>query len=101
MAIQGTISAFDREVEEGQVYCERLEQYFLANNVGNAEKPLAILLSVCGPATYQLIRNLVAPEKPMDKSFSPIIKLMKEHHTTPLAATFQRFKLHSGSQNDG
>ena len=42
---------------------ERLEQYFQANGVIDADKQRAIFLSVCGPSMYQTIRNLVAPKK--------------------------------------
>ena len=37
---------------------------------------------VCGPATYRTIRSLTAPNKPTDKSFAELIKLMS-HHLTP------------------
>ena len=72
MAIHhGVIGAFDSGVEQWQTYSERLEQYFLANDVEAPEKQRAILLSVCGPATYQLIRNLAAPQKPSEVWHSP------------------------------
>ena len=68
MAIHhGVIGAFDSGVEQWQTYSERLEQ---ANDVEAPEKQRAILLSVCGPATYQLIRNLAAPQKPSEVSFT-------------------------------
>ena len=83
MATHGNIGQFDRGVEDWTAYCERLEQYFMANDVKDAGKQRAILLSVCGAATYQLIRNLVAPGKPTEKSFADLVKLVKEH-THPL-----------------
>ena len=47
-------------------------------------KKRAILLSICGASTYQLIRNLVAPAKPTSKSFDDLVKLVKNitsrHH---------------------
>ena len=101
MATHGTIGAFDPGVEEWQAYCERLEQYFLANDAEDPAKQRAILLSVCGAATYQLIRNLVAPDKPTNKSFSAIVKLVQDHHNPPPSVTVQRFKFHSRSQKDG
>ena len=57
----GTISEFDRNQEDWTVYSERLQNYFVANDIDNDEKKRAILLSVCGSSTYRLIRNLVAP----------------------------------------
>ena len=76
MTTHGTIGPFDREVEEWLAYCERLEQYFLAIDIKDAGKQRAVLLSTCGPATYQLIRNLAAPGKPTDRSFKEIVKLV-------------------------
>ena len=40
-----------------QAYTERLHQLFVADDIDDAEKK-AILISMCGPATYQLIHNL-------------------------------------------
>ena len=37
----------------------------------------------CGPTTYQLIRNLIAPDKPTDKTFAQLVKLVKDHHPHP------------------
>lgn len=63
-------------------YTERFEYYFTANGIAAdaAEQRRAILLSVCGPATYQLIRNLVAPDKPTDKEYAALVKLVKGHY---------------------
>ena len=36
-------------------YSERLQEYFTANDIESAEKNKAILLSVVGAETYQLI----------------------------------------------
>ena len=81
MATHGSIGEFVNSQEDWRSYTERLQQYFTANDVENAEKQRAILLSVCGASTYQLIRNLVAPAKPTDKSFAEIVTLVQEHHT--------------------
>ena len=86
MAVQvhhGAIGEYVHEREDWSAYCERLEQYFAANDVVDAGKQRAILLSSCGPETYQLIRNLSAPEKPTEKTFAALVKLVKEHHTPP------------------
>ena len=101
MAAHGTIGEFDRGQEDWSAYCERLEQYFVANDVQDLSKQRAVLLSMCGAATYQLIRNLVAPKKPTEKSFKDLVKLVSEHHTPPPSATMQRFKFNSRSQKDG
>ena len=58
-----------------------LELYFVANGVTEAEQKRAVLLTVSGPSTYKLIRNLTAPEKPAEVAYSEIVALVKAHHT--------------------
>ena len=101
MATHGSIGEFVNSQEDWRSYTERLQQYFTANDVENAEKQRAILLSVCGASTYQLIRNLVAPAKPTDKSFAEIVTLVQEHHHPPPSVTVQRFHFHSRSRRQG
>ena len=55
-------------------------------------KKRAVLLSSCGAKTYRLIRNLVAPGKPTDKSFAELVNIVKNHlNPRPLSIVY-RFK---------
>ena len=101
MARHGSIREFDTDKEDWTSYTERLQQYFTANEVTDAAKQRAVLLSICGPATYQLIRNLVAPDKPTSKSFAEIVKVVKTHHNPTPSAIVQRFQFHSRTRRDG
>ena len=56
----GHLGEFDSTQEEWEMYIKCLEQYFTANNVQDAGKQRAILLSCCGVSTYHLIKNLLA-----------------------------------------
>jgi len=67
MATHGHLSEYS-STEDWAIYAERMDQYFLANDVTDAAKKRAILLSIVGDKTYQLIRDLVALKKPTDKS---------------------------------
>ena len=72
----GSVCEFDSSVEDWTSYTERLQQYFAANDVAEG-KQRAVLLSVCGCQTYQLVKNLLAPERPADRTFQEIVLLMK------------------------
>ena len=47
---------------------EQWDMYFVANDIEIEVKKHAILFSICGVTTYQLIRNLSTPMKPSDLS---------------------------------
>jgi len=59
MATYGTVGEFKESEETWTQYVERLEQFFVANDVETEAKQRAILLSVCGAKTYALIRDLL------------------------------------------
>ena len=78
MASIGKVEEF-QENDNWIEYAERLEHYFTANEITDNGKKRAVLLSSCGAKTYKLIRNLVAPGKPTDKSFAELINIVKNH----------------------
>ena len=70
----GHIGEFNNQLEDWRSYTERLQNYFIANDIKSEAKQRAILLSVCGPRTYKLIRSLLSPQEPKDASFADIVK---------------------------
>ena len=56
----GHIGEFVEAQEEWRQYAERIQHYFAANGVTDAERKRAIFLSVIGPRTYKLLSSLVA-----------------------------------------
>ena len=48
----GSVGEFHSDSEEWTVYVERVEQYFLANEITTEGKKRALLLSCCGASTY-------------------------------------------------
>ena len=59
-------------------YIERMEQYFIANDVPEGKK-VAAFLSAMGAKAYELLRNLVTPDAPKDKRFNDLVKTMRAH----------------------
>lgn len=98
MALYSRIGEFDSAHEDWLSYTERLEQFFTANDIDDATKQRATLLSVCGASTYQLIRNLLAPAKPSSKSFKELVELVQKHLQPPPSVIVQRFTFHSRSR---
>ena len=101
MAMHGIIGEFKPSQEDWQSYVERLDQYFTANDVAAPGKRRAILLSSVGPVTYRLIRNLLAPDKPTDKTLKEIVDIVRDHHQPKPSVTMQRFTFHSRTRQTG
>ena len=101
MATNGKIGEFDPTQKSWDMCIERLELYFIVNGITEAEQKWAVLLTVSGPSTYKLIRNLTAPKKPAEVAHSEIVKLVKAHHTPQPSVTVQKYKFHTWSQQPG
>ncbi len=94
MATFGRMSEFDGLEDWGQ-YEERLGHYFTENDITDAGKQRAILLTVCGSKTYNLLRSLLAPTKPGEKTYDELTKLRKEHYDPKPSMIVQRYKFNS------
>ena len=68
----GKIEAFDETSDNWNAYLERVEQYFIANDI-KEDKQVAVMLSLMGNKTYGLLRNLSAPAKPSSLSLKTIV----------------------------
>ena len=103
MATHGSLSEFAESQENWTTYVERLEQYFTANDIAAdaKEKRRAILLSSCGTATYQLIRNLLAPTKPAEAEYKDIVQALTTHYNPNPSQIAERFKFNSRVRRHG
>ena len=66
----GKLEEFDMATGKDWIqYIERMEYYFQANKITEGDTKKAILISVIAEKAYKLMRSLVSPAKPNDKSF--------------------------------
>ena len=97
----GSLSSFDPTVEDWRSYIKRFLHYCEANDITSPERKRAILLSVCGAKTYQVIRNLTSPIKPGEKPLNEIIDLVTKHYSPKPSTIVQRFRFNSYSRDKG
>ena len=64
----GNIEQFNHETEDFENYIERLQEYFKANEVAEGRK-VSALLTIIGPKTYAILKNITYPEDPRTKTF--------------------------------
>ena len=76
---------------------ERVDLFFAANDI-KADKRVAVFLSSVGAPTYTLLRDLISPEKPQDKTLDALSTKLKEHFNPKLLVIAERFRFYSRSQ---
>ena len=101
MATIGSLEAFNNDNETWTEYVERMGHFFDANEITDTKKQKAILLSSVGAKTYKLIKTLLAPVKPGEKTFAELVKLVQEHECPKPSPIVQRFKFNSRKQVEG
>jgi len=97
MTTFGKIQEFSPETERFSAYLERVELFFAANDVP-AEKKVPVFLSVVGGATYGVLRNLLAPANPKDKTFEEITTALQAHFEPKTLVIAERFHFHRRNQ---
>ena len=70
MATLGSIES----LEDWNAYSERFEQYVIANEIKDEKKIVATFLTMIGRKTYNVLRDLLAPEKPSDIRLEDLVQ---------------------------
>ena len=97
MALIGRLDAFDPDVEEWPNYVERVEGFFLANDVA-ADKRVPALLCAMGGKAYALLKSLLAPVPPGNATFENISATLQAHFAPRPLVIAERFKFHKRLQ---
>ena len=101
IAAHGSVTTFDGDQEEWVEYAERLDNYFIANDIDDNIKKRAILLNGVGPVTYRLIKTLALPGMPKDLSFEEIVERVKRHFNPKPLPIVRRFEFNTRCQKEG
>ena len=99
MAFQiGKIDCFDANTESWLCYQERLDQYFVANDVVD-EKKVPALLSLIGSSSYRLLRDICHPDLPSTKDYKTLCDKLKDHFSPKPLVIAERFRFHKRDQH--
>ena len=101
LATHGTVSQYQQSKETWATYVERLNHYFIANDVADEGKKRSILLSACGSSTYKLIRSLVEVGQLATTPYSEITKLVAGHYQRIPSEIVQRYKFNTRVRASG
>ena len=78
VAAIGRLDEFNPANDSITAYVERAQLYMEANSVPE-DKKVAVFLSAIGRKTYSLLRNLLTPTLPKEKTFEQIVTVLKNH----------------------
>ena len=95
--VYGSVQEYNQENELFSAYLERVDLFFSANDVGD-DKKVPIFLTVVGSKTYSLLRSLVAPSLPQEKTFAELSEVLKVHFEPKPLVIAERFLFHKRSQ---
>uniref|UniRef100_A0A669DC14 Gypsy retrotransposon integrase-like protein 1 n=1 Tax=Oreochromis niloticus TaxID=8128 RepID=A0A669DC14_ORENI len=96
----GSIGPFDESTEQWSSYTERFGYFVAANDIQD-DKLVPIFLSVIGPKTFNLLRSLLQPAKPGNKSFTEIVDTLTKHFSPKPLVIAERFRFHKRNQEEG
>ena len=96
----GTMQEFNPANETVTAYLERFQLFASANAIED-DKMVPTLLTVVGSTHYSLLRGLVSPDLPKDKSFDGLVALLKKHYDPEPIIIAERFHFYRRSQNAG
>ena len=92
-----TIGEFQPDNESITSYLERVSLFFEVHAV-EERKQVAWLLNLIGAKTYLLVRTLVAPEEPKNKSSSELTEVLKQHYESKRLVIARRFYFYRREQ---
>ena len=93
----GVVGEFQPENETITAYLERFDLIFDVNSVAE-EKQVPWLLNIIGAKTYTLLRTLVAPAQPKQKTMAELRTVLKEHYEPKTLIIGQQFYFHHRDQ---
>lgn len=89
--------SFNEGIETFTNYKERLDIFFIANDIP-ADKQSATLLSSIGAKTYNTVRSLTAPDLPLTKTYGELCGLLSSYFCPPPLEIVERFKFYKRNQ---
>ncbi|XP_037565992.1 uncharacterized protein LOC119445783 [Dermacentor silvarum] len=76
----------------------RLQFFFEANDITDASKKRAHLLTLCGEQTYDMVCTIVQPKQPNQVSYDDIVEMLKAHFDPQPSEVFCRARFQRRDQ---
>ena len=111
MSTFGNLEPF--EGGEFTTYKERLEAFFVANNIGIVpggandaavqaadRRKVAVTISLIGKKTYATLKDLCLPDSPVGKSYKVLCDLLSDYFKPKVSEVAETYRFHQAVQNE-
>ena len=71
----GTLDEFEPTTETVSNYVERMQMFFVANDIAEA-KQVSTFLTAVGKKAYAVLKDLLSPDKPSDKTLEDLVSVL-------------------------
>ena len=88
---------FNPANESVTAYLERFQLFVTANAIED-DKLVPTLLTVVGSEHYSLLRGLISPQLPKDKTFEQLVAILKKHYDPEPIIIAERFRFYQRNQ---
>lgn len=99
--IIGQVREFDPSRDTWNEYVEVLGHFLSLNKITAEAEKRSVLLTSCGPETYHVVRGLVQPLTPSDKTFAELCKLVQDHYSPRPSEIVERYKFNTRVRESG
>ena len=108
----GKIDEFDEAQEDFDAYIERLEHWMTANGINEPvpneagelvgpDRRVSVLLTAIGAKAYGILRNVLRPAKPSEKSYTEVKGALQSHFKPKASVISERFRFYQRNQYEG
>ena len=88
----GQLLPYDAGKSTWAEWIEVVENFVDLNEITDEAQKRTLLITSCGMPTYQLMRNLVQPSKPKDKTFKELVEVVQNHRDPKPSVITERFR---------
>ena len=97
MAAIGCFDEFQVGKEDFDCYMDRMEQHFIANSIAEGKQVGIFFMAISGPM-YELVRKLLSPAAPKDKTLAELKNTLQAHLKPKPLMIVERFKFYRRTQ---
>ena len=92
--------SFDEALESFPNHKERLDAFFIANDIEEEKQP-SILLSALGARTYSVLKNISAPVLPSTLIYDGMCLQLTAQYSPKALEIMERWRFHVRNQRGG